>query len=322
MKTRKLGWTDVDLTTIGLGTWAIGGPGWQFSWGAQDDLESIKTIHRALDHGINWIDTAAVYGMGHSEELVGKAIKELSEKPFIATKCSRVWDQHGQIHGNLKGDHIRSEIEDSLRRLQVDVIDLYQIHQPIPEEDIEEGWEAIAGAVKAGKIRYAGVSNFSVAQLERVIPIHPVASLQPPYSMLRREVEEHLLEFCARNRIGIVIYSPMQKGLLTGKFSQERAGNLPEDDHRRRDPMFSDPQLSGILQLVEELRAIADKSDRCVAELAIAWCLRRSEVTSAIVGARHPEQISETVAAGDWELTPEDVSEIEALLTGIDKLQA
>lgn len=322
MKTRALGWTDLNLTTIGLGTWAMGGGGWQFSWGAQDDQESIKTIHRALDLGINWIDTAAVYGLGHSEELVAKAVGSLDEKPLIATKCSRVWDEQGKVHGNLKRDNIRSEIEDSLRRLRMEVIDLYQIHRPIPDEDVEEAWSTIAEAVKEGKIRYAGVSNFSVSQLERILPIHPVASLQPPYSMLNRDIEEDLLEFCSANRIGVVVYSPMQKGLLTGKFTRERARDLPEEDHRRRDPLFEEPRLSSILELVEELRAIAARYGRSVAELAIAWCLRRPEVTSAIVGARRPEQISETVAAGDWELTPEDVSEIEALLAGHDESKA
>ncbi|UCH62062.1 MAG: aldo/keto reductase [Fidelibacterota bacterium] len=314
MKTRKLGWTDLDLTVIGLGTWAMGGGGWQFGWGPQEDRESEAAILRALDLGINWIDTAAVYGLGRSEEIVGKTLKNLSEKPPIATKCGREWGLDGKVWGNLKRERILSEIEASLQRLQVDVIDLYQIHQPRPDEDIEEAWGAIVDAVKAGKIRYAGVSNFSVSQLHRVQAIHPVASLQPPYSMLRRGVEEELLQFCAENEIGVVVYSPMQKGLLTGKFSRERFQELPEDDHRRRDPMFLEPQLSSNLELVEKLRLIAEKQGRTVAQLAIGWCLRRPEVTSAIVGARRSSQIEETAPAAEWDLSTEELAAIDGLL--------
>lgn len=319
MKTRKLGWTDLNLTIIGLGTWAIGGGGWQYGWGPQDDKESIDTILRALEMGINWIDTAAVYGLGHSEEIVGKTVKKLKEKPIIATKCGRDWDKDGYIRGNLKKERIRFEIESSLRRLQVEVIDLYQIHQAQPDEDIEEAWSVIADAVKEGKIRYAGVSNFSVEQIKRIQPIHPIASLQPPYSMLRRDVEKELLSFCAENDIGVVIYSPMQKGLLTGRFSKERALNLSQDDHRRNDPMFQEPQLSANLEFANELCPIAKKNGRSVAELAIAWCLRRPEITSAIVGARRSSQIEETVKAGDWELSKEDITAIDLLLAKYQK---
>lgn len=314
MKTRELGWTDLDLTVIGLGTWAMGGGGWQFSWGPQDDRESEAAILRALDVGINWIDTAAVYGLGRSEEIVGRTLRNLSDKPLIATKCGREWGSDGRVWGNLKRERIRLEIEASLKRLQVEVIDLYQIHQPMPDEDIEEAWGVIVEAVKAGKIRYAGVSNFSVSQLRRVQAIHPVASLQPPYSMLRRDVEEELLRFCAENEIGVVIYSPMQKGLLTGKFSRERFQKLPEDDHRRRDPLFLEPKLSANLELTEKLRLIAEKQGRTVAQLAIAWCLRRPEVTSAIVGARRPSQIEETAPAAEWELSAEELAAINGLL--------
>jgi aryl-alcohol dehydrogenase-like predicted oxidoreductase len=314
MKTRKLGWTDLNFSVIGLGTWAIGGGGWRYSWGPQDDRESISTILRAVELGVNWIDTAPVYGLGHSEEIVGEAVRRLPGKPIIATKCGMVWDERGNISYCLKKESIRSEVEASLRRLRVDVIDLYQIHWPIPDEDIEEAWTAIAELVDEGKIRYAGVSNFSVEQLERIQDIHPIASLQPPYNMLRREVEDELLSFCKENDIGVVVYSPMERGLLTGKFTRERVKNLPDDDHRRRDPRFQEPELSANLELVEGLRGIAESRGRTVAQLAIAWVLRRPEVTAAIVGARHPFQIEETIAAGDWEISEEDIVAVEALL--------
>jgi aryl-alcohol dehydrogenase-like predicted oxidoreductase len=314
MQIRKLGWTDLNLSTIGLGTWAIGGGGWKFSWGPQDDKESISTIHHALELGINWIDTAAVYGLGHSEEIVGKAIKKLRHKAIIATKCGRVWDRNGNILGRLKKKSIRSEVEGSLKRLKIEIIDLYQIHWPEPDEDIEEAWGAMADLIKEGKIRYAGVSNFSVEQIKRIQPIHSVASVQAPYSMLERSIEEELLEYCSANNMGIILYSPMQKGILTGKFTRERLQNLPEDDHRRRDPRFHEPELSANLKLVENLRSIAEKSGRTVAQLAIAWVLRRPEVTAAIVGARHPVQIEETFIAGEWVLSKEDIAAIEVLL--------
>ena len=314
MKTRKLGWTDLNLSTIGLGTWAIGGGGWEYAWGPQDDRESIDTISRALELGVNWIDTAPLYGLGRSEEVVGKAIEGLRDKPIIATKCGLVWDKDGNISNSLKEESIRSEVEASLKRLKIGAIDLYQIHWPIPDEDIEEAWGAIADLVKEGKIRYAGASNFSVEQLERIQAIHPIASLQPPYNMLSRGVEDELLDYCSANDIGVITYSPMERGLLTGKFSKERAQNLPEDDHRRRDSRFQEPELSANLELVEGLRGIAEKSDRTPAQLAIAWVLRRPEVTAAIVGARHPYQIEETVVAGEWVLSEEDVAKIDMLL--------
>jgi aryl-alcohol dehydrogenase-like predicted oxidoreductase len=314
MQTRKLGWTDLNLSTIGLGTWAIGGGKWKFSWGPQDDRESISTIQRALELGINWIDTAAVYGLGHSEEIVGKAIRGLRDKPIIATKCERVWDKDGNIFGRLKKESIRSEVEASLKRLKIEIIDLYQIHWPEPDQDIEEAWTTLGDLIKEGKIRYAGVSNFNIGQLKRVQPIHPVASLQPPYSMLERGIEDKILQYCSANNIGIIAYSPMQKGLLTGKFTRERVQNLSQDDHRRIDPRFQEPQLSVNLKLVEDLRPIAEKSGRTLAQLAIAWVLRRPEVTAAIVGARRPSQIEETVVAGDWVLSEEHIAVIDALL--------
>jgi len=313
MQTRKLGYTDLHLTTVGLGTWAIGGP-WLFGWGAQDDADSIATIQAALDLGINWIDTAAIYGLGHSEEVVGKAIKGRRDQVIIATKCSRVWDENGNVSGSLKAASIRREAEASLRRLNVDVIDLYQIHWPKPDEDIEEGWGTIADLIKEGKIRYGGVSNFNAAQLKRAQAIHPVASDQPPYSMVRREIEAELLPHCAANNIGVVVYSPMQAGLLTGKFSRAHLDNLAADDWRRNNDQFKEPAFSATLALVEKLRPIAERNDKTLAQLAIAWVLRRPEVTSAIVGARRPEQIKETIQAGDWNLSAEDIAEIEQLL--------
>ena len=316
MQTRKLGYTDLHLTTVGLGTWAMGGGDWKFSWGPQDDQESIAAIHRAMELGINWLDTAAVYGLGHSEEMVARALAGMKEKPLVATKCSRVWDAQGNISNSLSRAGIQGECEDSLRRLQVEVIDLYQIHWPNPDHQIEEAWGTMAGLVKAGKIRYAGVSNFNVAQLKRILPIHPVASLQPPYSMLRRDIEAELLPFCQQNQIGVIVYSPMQKGLLTGKVTRERVESLPEDDHRRHDPMFHEPQLSKNLALVELLEKIARKHKRSAAELAIAWTLRRPELTAAIVGARRPEQIEQTFRAGDWQVAEEDLAAIEEQLAG------
>lgn len=313
MQTRKLGHTDLKLTTVGLGTWAIGGP-WQWGWGPQDDDEAIAAILASLDAGINWIDTAAVYGLGHSEELVGQALKQTGKKPIIATKCSLLWNEKKEKVSCLKAESIRQECHDSLKRLGIDTIDLYQIHWPEPEEDIEQAWEEMAKLKKEGKIRYLGASNFSVEQLERVGKIHPVASLQPPYSMLHRQVEDELLAYCADNDIGVVAYSPMQRGLLTGKFSPERLAGLPLDDHRRRSPDFHEPQFTATLKLVEQLRPIAERNSRTLAQLSISWVLRRPEVTSAIVGARRPEQILETAPASDWDLNEEDIERIEQLL--------
>jgi len=314
MRTRRLGKTNLELTVIGFGSWAIGGGGWRISWGPQDDSESIAAIKKALDLGINWIDTAAIYGLGHSEEIVGKAIKGISKRPIIATKCGLVWDEKKNITNRLKRESIKNEAEASLKRLDVDVIDLYQIHWPIPDEDIEEGWEAMAQLVKEGKVRYIGVSNFNVSQMKRAQSIYPIASLQPPYSMLKRDVEEDIFPFCRQNSIGIVVYSPMQKGLLTGKITRERVANFPEDDHRRNDPDFNEPLISFNLELVDKLVPIARKHNKTLAQLAIAWVLRRPEVTSAIVGARRPDQIAETVLAGDWILPQEDIDTIEKLL--------
>ena len=321
MQTRKLGFSDLHLTIVGLGTWAIGGE-WAYGWGPQDDAESIGAIRRALDLGINWLDTAPAYGLGHSEEVVGRAIAGRRDEVIIATKCSLVWDENRKVGGRLKAESVRREAEASLRRLNVEVIDLYQIHWPNPDEDIEEGWGVIADLIKEGKVRYGGVSNFSVAQLRRVQPIHPVASLQPPYSMLRRGVEDELYPYCAANDIGVIAYSPMQAGLLTGKFTRERVESLPNGDWRKRSEEFQEPQLSVNLALVDKLRPIAERNGRTLAQLAIAWVLRRPELTAAIVGARRPSQIEETAQAGDWELSAEDIAEIGALLVEREQMLA
>lgn len=306
MQRNKLGWTDLELTRVGLGTWAIGGGDWTFAWGSQDDDQSIVTIHAALDEGINWIDTAAVYGLGHSEEMVGKAIAGLAEKPIIATKCGRRWTADGQIYGDLSTDSIIQEAEASLRRLNIETIDLYQIHWPDPPEAIEEAWKAIGLLIDAGKVRYAGVSNFSPSQMGSVQSLHPVASLQPPYSMLNRKVEDETLGFCADHDIGVIAYSPMQKGLLTGKVTEAWVDLLPDDDHRRRDSQFQPPELAANMALAEGLSRLATESGHTAAQLAIAWVLRRPEVSAAIVGARRPDQIKETAEAGTW--TPDETT--------------
>ena len=313
MQMRKLGYTDLKLTTVGLGTWAIGGP-WQFGWGPQDDDEAIAAILASLETGINWIDTAPIYGLGHSEDLVGKALKQTTHKPIVATKCSLLWNDKREKVSCLKAQSIRQECHDSLERLGVETIDLYQIHWPEPYEDLEQAWEEMARLAEEGKIRYLAVSNFNIEQIECIHKIHPVACLQPPYSMLHRDVEDELLAYCAQNDIGVVAYSPMQRGLLTGKFSPERLANLPLDDHRRTNSDFHEPQFTATLELVEQLRPIAERNGRTLAQLSISWILRRPEVTAAIVGARKPEQIIETAPASDWDLNEEDMEQIEQLL--------
>lgn len=315
MEKRKLGNSDLYITTVGLGTWAIGGGENPYGWGSQDDSDSIKTIHRAIELGINWIDTAKGYGHGHSEEIVGQAVADRRDKVVVATKCGILWKEDGSdIYGHLKADSIKAECESSLRRLRSDYIDLLQIHWPMPDEDIEEGWGAIADLVREGKVRYGGVSNFNVAQLKRIQPIHPVVSLQPPYSMIKRDVEAEILPYCAEQNIGVVVYSPMQAGLLTGRFTRERAANLPADDWRKNDPEFNEPRLGRNLALVENLNKIAARKSQSVGNLAIAWTLHHPAVTAAIVGARRPRQIEETVHAGELKLTDQDLAEIKALL--------
>ncbi len=315
MRTRRLGNSDLWLTVIGFGSWAIGGGDWRFGWGDQDEREAIDAIMAAVDHGINWIDTAAVYGGGKSEELVGKALKELgpARRPLIATKCGRVMRDPETIDKILKRDSIVAECEGSLQRLGVDCIDLYQMHWPEPDEDIEEGWQTLVDLKQQGKVREIGVSNHNCGQLARLHQIHPVASLQPPYSLVVPEAEQELLPYCRDHNIGVVCYSPMYKGLLTGAFTRERAATLSEKDHRSRDPHFQTPRIEQHLQLVDELKPIAQRNDRTLTELAIAWVLRREEVTSAIVGARRPSQVAEIVKAADWILSSEDSLAIDKL---------
>lgn len=306
MQTKQLGNSDLHLTRMGIGAWAMGGGGWAFSWGPQDDKDSIEAIHTALDAGVNWIDTAAVYGLGHSEEVVGRALAERSPKPYVFTKCERVWDEQGKISASLKAASVRRECEASLRRLQVDAIDLYQIHWPQPEEDIEEGWSTMAKLQQEGKVRWIGVSNFNVAQIERCRKIAPVTSLQPAYSLLARGIEQDVLPYTAQHNIGVIVYSPMKSGLLSGAMTRERVANFAPDDHRRNRPEFQEPALSKNLRLAERLRQIGARYGRSPGEVAIAWTLRRPEVTAAIVGMRSAEQAKGVLGALDFYLT-EDI---------------
>jgi aryl-alcohol dehydrogenase-like predicted oxidoreductase len=314
MQTRQLGASDMRITTVGFGAWAIGGGDWAFSWGAQDDNESIAAIHRALDRGVNWIDTAAVYGLGHSEEIVGRAVKGRAEKPYIFTKCARRWDESRKIYKSIKAASVREECENSLRRLGVDVIDLYQIHWPEPDEDVEEGWETMARLKEEGKVRHIGVSNFNVSQLERAQRIAPITSLQPPYSLIRRGVEEAILPFCREHNVGVIAYSPMQSGLLTGAMTPERVAGFPADDWRRNNPEFKEPRLSRNLRLAQLLGEIGSRHGASAGEVAIAWVLTNPAVTGAIVGARSPSQVDGTVGAMDLSLSADDLAEIEAFV--------
>ncbi len=311
---RKLGNSDLEITPIGVGAWAMGGAGWQFSWGQQNDADSIAAIRAALDAGMNWIDTAAVYGLGHSEEVVGKALKEVARKPYVFTKCERRWDEKRQIFPSLKAASIRQECEDSLRRLGVDVIDLYQIHWPQPDEDVEEGWTEMARLKEEGKVRWIGVSNFSVAEMERARKIAPITSLQPPYSLLARGAEDNLLPFAKEHGIGVVVYSPMRAGLLAGKMSRERTENFAPDDWRRRDKDFQEPRLSRNLELAELLRKIGRSHDRTPGEAAIAWVLHNSAVTAAIVGVRSADQVGGIAGALTFRLSDQEAAAIEGFL--------
>ena len=313
MRKRPFGKTGMEITEIGFGSWAIGGSGWAAAWGPQDDEEAVGAIRRAVELGMNWIDTAAVYGLGHSEELVARALKGVPEadRPWVFTKCSLVWDENAEVHNNLKADSVKRECEDSLRRLQTDVIDLYQIHWPNPEEDIEEGWTAMAELMEEGKVRHIGVSNFDVSQMDRANSIAPVETLQPPYNMLNRGVEEEILPCCAGRDIGVIVYSPMRSGLLTGKMTRERIENLPSDDWRRNSEDFQEPKLSKNLELVELLREIGDRHRKSPAEVAIAWTLRHPAVTAAIVGGRRPDQVDGIIGATDLRLGEDEVERIE-----------
>ena len=317
MKPRQLGNTDMHITPIGFGSWAVGGGGYQFGWGPQDDEQSVAAIHRALDLGINWIDTAAVYGLGHAEEIVARALKERTERPYVFTKCSRVWDDNDEIRGNLNAASIRRECEASLRRLQIDSIDLYQMHWPNPEQDIEEGWEAMAQLQQEGKVRYIGVSNFNVSQMQRIMKIAPISSLQPPYSLIKREVEQEILPFCQEHNIGVIVYSPMMSGLLTGTMTRERIQKLPADDWRKDNPEFQEPRLSRNLALAEKLGEIAYMHGRTTGEVAIAWTLANPAVTAAIVGARRPDQVDGIIGAAEFRLTDSELHEIEKFLESL-----
>ena len=319
MQTRQLGNSDMQLTAIGFGAWAIGGGDWQFAWGSQDDNESIGAIQHALDLGINWIDTAAIYGLGHSEEVVGRALQGRPKKPFVFTKCSMVWSKKlwrkdSTIGHSLKRDSIRGELEASLRRLQMDAVDLYQIHWPDPEQDIEEAWETLAKLKEEGKVRYIGVSNFSVSQMERAAKIAPITSQQPPYSMLNRGAEQELLPYCEQHNIGVINYSPMVSGLLTGAMTPERMAKLPADDWRRNNARFQEPQLSRNLKVAELLREIGKPHGRSPGEVAIAWTLRLPAITAAIVGARSAKQVDGIVGAATFRLQPEEIARIEEFL--------
>jgi aryl-alcohol dehydrogenase-like predicted oxidoreductase len=320
MQTRRLGTTDLDITPIGFGAWALGGSGWKFGWGPQDDGQSIRAIHRALDHGINWIDTAAVYGLGHSEEIVAAALKERRDKTYVFTKCSLVWDETRRISHSLKAASVRREAEASLRRLRRDAIDLYQIHWPVqpadaPSPDVEEGWQTLIDLQREGKVRHIGVSNFDVAQLERAAALAPVASLQPPYSMLRRGIEQEILPYCGRQNIGVIAYSPMASGLLSGAMTRERIAAMPQDDWRKtQNQEFQEPRLTRNLRLVERLRGIGSRHGRSPGEVAIAWTLRHPAVTAAIVGARSAVQVDGFIGAAEFRLSPGELEEIDQAL--------
>jgi aryl-alcohol dehydrogenase-like predicted oxidoreductase len=315
MRTRPLGNSDLNITAIGFGAWALGGGDWAFAWGAQDDRESVAAIREALELGVNWIDTAAVYGLGHSEEVVAKALEGLRIRPYVFTKCARVWDAKRQIGKSLKADSIRRECEDSLRRLKLERIDLYQMHWPEPDEDVEEGWSTMAQLKEEGKVRWIGLSNFNVAQMKRAAAIAPITSLQPPYSMVRRDIEPEILPYCAEHNIGAIVYSPMQSGLLTGKMTRERIAALPVDDWRReKNRHFQEPLLSRNLKLVELLKEIGRKHGRTPGEVAVAWTLRLPAVTAAIVGARRPGQLRELLGAAEFRVAAADLNALERFL--------
>jgi aryl-alcohol dehydrogenase-like predicted oxidoreductase len=312
METRQLGNSDLRLSAIGFGAWAIGGGDWQFSWGPQDDNDSIAAIHKAIDLGINWIDTAAVYGLGHSEEMVGKAIKSASRKPYLFTKCSMVWDDKREITNSLK--QIRREVEESLRRLQVEAIDLYQIHWPKPDEDIEEGWTAMAALQREGKVRWIGVSNFSVSQMERAMKIAPITSNQPPYSMLNRAVESEILPFTRSHNIGTINYAPMHSGLLTGAMSKERVAAFPQDDFRRNAKNYQEPLLTRNLAVADFLKIVGARHHVGAGVIAIAWTLHNPAITAAIVGGRNAKQVEGVLPAATFRLTETEYAEINAFL--------
>jgi aryl-alcohol dehydrogenase-like predicted oxidoreductase len=313
MNTRQLGNSGMHITPVGFGAWALGGGDWQFGWGSQEDKDSIAAIHRALELGVNWIDTAAVYGLGHSEEVVARALAEWKgERPFVFTKCGMIWGDDRKVGYSLQEASIRRECENSLRRLKLDVIDLYQIHWPADDlAETETGWTALAKLQEEGKIRWAGTSNFSREELEHAQAIAPITSLQPPYSLIKRDVEGEQLPWCEEHGVGVIVYSPMASGLLTGAMTQERASKLPADDWRGKSPEFREPKLAANLALADRLRAVAKRHGHTAGQAAVAWTLRLPAVTAAIVGARNAGQVEGVMDAGDWRLTPEEIAEIE-----------
>ena len=317
MEKRRLGNSDLEITRIGVGAWAMGGGGWAFAWGPQDDRKSIAAIHAALDGGVNWIDTAAVYGLGHSEEVVAKSLEGRTDRPYVFTKCERVWNEKGEIRGSLKADSIKRECEASLRRLKLERIDLYQIHWPQPEEDVEEGWKAMAELQKQGKVRWIGVSNFGVKQMERCRGIAPITSLQPPYSAVSPEVEQEFLPYCREHGIGAIVYSPMKSGLLSGKMTKERVVAFPQDDFRRKAAAFQEPQLSRNLELAALMKKVGERRGVTAGVVAIAWTLRHPAVTGAIVGMRSAEQAHEMLPALEFHLSPEEIAEIDSFVRGV-----
>jgi aryl-alcohol dehydrogenase-like predicted oxidoreductase len=311
-RTRRLGNSDMDLTAIGFGAWAIGGGNWEYAWGAQDDNDSVEAILRALDGGVTWVDTAAVYGLGHSEEIVGRALKQAHHKPYVFTKCAMTWGEDRKIVQTMK--KIRQECEASLRRLGVGTIDLYQIHWPVPDAEIEEGWRTMADLQREGKVRWIGVSNFSVAQMERARKIAPITSLQPPYSMINRGVQAEILPWCEKHGIGVINYSPMQSGLLTGAMTKERVAAMPEDDFRKRTKQFQEPTLSRNLALADLLKQIGGRHGVSAGVVAIAWTLHNPAITAAIVGGRSAKQVEGVLPAATFRLSEEEFAEIERFI--------
>jgi aryl-alcohol dehydrogenase-like predicted oxidoreductase len=314
MRTVPFGNTGMDITPVGFGAWAIGGGNWEYGWGSQEDQDSIDAIHRSLDLGVNWIDTAAVYGLGHSEEIVARALDGMADRPYVFTKCSLVWDDNREIHANLNPASLRQEVEDSLRRLQVDAIDLYQIHWPNPDPDIEQGWQTLADLKQEGKLKHIGVSNFDANQMQRAGTIAPVETLQPPYSPVKPGVADEILPYCGENNIGVIVYSPMYSGMLTGAMTKERVANMPDDDWRQRNDEFQEPRLSRNLQLADLMATIAQRHNVPTPAVSVAWTLANPNVTAAIVGARRPSQVDGFIDAAALELTDEDMAEIDAFL--------
>jgi aryl-alcohol dehydrogenase-like predicted oxidoreductase len=310
LRTVELGRTGMRVTRVGMGAWAIGGTGWWHAWGAQDDEESIATIRRGFELGINWVDTAPIYGLGHSEEVVGRALEGLAERPYVFTKASLLDGGDNSVRHNLGRDSLLREVEASLTRLRVDVIDVYQVHWPDPDEDVEEGWATFAEIKEQGLVRHIGVSNFDVAQLRRAQAIAPVETLQPPYSLLERAVEDEILPFAQSEGIGVVTYSPMASGLLTGAMTAERVAALPVDDWRKHDPRFQEPQLSRHLALVGRLQEVADRHGATAGAIAVAWALHHPAVHGSIVGFRRPEQVEALAIAGNLELSDDDLATI------------